>query len=360
MPLDAAAVYTLYDGPRLDTDVKDLTKFFINRFGAPDTVENAIGKRTVITRDAHFPMLAARVTANGDTISTTYDQARALPLTTVEVNPVLNGNATTTFKWHGTWDEVVSIVSPANVKDTIAYDPANGDRLWQQRGSNIARRVTFDVDPNTHLVTSMTTASPVNDGFTVLTSYEYDGLGNLFRTTTPRGLQSTITHDAIGRTTLVQSPVTDAGVSPQRWRFQAFTFDSLDRVLTTTDSAQKSPADLSWQMLRVSNKYDAEGNLRSTSDVMLDVMGVLSSIDDPTQRAVAGTQMLGRSYQTLAPMIGMSEDAILSDFPKLTRKGIRAAHLAGMLVDDDPPGSFGLRPHSTFGMRRKPSATSCT
>lgn len=53
---------------------------------------------------------------------------------------------------------------------------------------------------------------------------------------------------------------------------------------------------------------DVNGDLRGTNEVMLDVIGVLNAIEDPTAQAVAGTQLLGRSYKQLAPLVGATED----------------------------------------------------
>lgn len=49
-----ANAYTKWDGPR--TDVADTTNFYLNRFGAPDTVVNVVAQRTGGWRNATFPL----------------------------------------------------------------------------------------------------------------------------------------------------------------------------------------------------------------------------------------------------------------------------------------------------------------
>lgn len=69
--------------------------------------------------------------------------------------------------------------------------------------------------------------------------------------------------------------------------------------------------------------HDAAGELRSTNEVMLDVVGVLGAITDPTERAAAGTELLGRGYKNLAPLIGSTEEEM---------RGYLAAVEAGQVI----------------------------
>src|SRR4029078_1392329 len=55
LPTPLAKAYTQLDGSRVD--VGDTTNFIVNRWGAPDTVTDALGQRTRIARGATCPAL---------------------------------------------------------------------------------------------------------------------------------------------------------------------------------------------------------------------------------------------------------------------------------------------------------------
>jgi len=52
--------------------------------------------------------------------------------------------------------------------------------------------------------------------------------------------------------------------------------------------------------------HDAAGHLKDTNDIMLDAFDKLSNIPAGTARAKAGTDLFGKSYAALAPLIGKS------------------------------------------------------
>ncbi len=49
------------------------------------------------------------------------------------------------------------------------------------------------------------------------------------------------------------------------WRYQAYTYDAQDRVLTSVDSAQTTGPGSPWEVLRVVNQYDVEGQLKQVT-----------------------------------------------------------------------------------------------
>lgn len=74
--------------------------------------------------------------------------------------------------------------------------------------------------------------------------------------------------------------------------------------------------------------HDAEGNLRSTEDVMKDTIAALRDMDDPAERAAATAELLGDRYaRDLLPAL---EDGAIS----LDEAAARA-HELGMVMDKD-------------------------
>ncbi|HXD49531.1 MAG TPA: RHS repeat-associated core domain-containing protein, partial [Gemmatimonadaceae bacterium] len=269
-PADPANVRTLVDGAR--TDVADTTAFYLTRFGAPARIVDALGhSRRLDREDSNWPMLVTRVTdARGHVVMATYDPARGLVRTTTDVDPnsldasTHTGSATTTYEWDAHWDHATRIVSPANVTSRFTYDSSTGLRTSQSIGDNGARLVTFGYDAATRLVASITTRQSATP-----TRYDYDAAGNLLHTTTPRGLVSTDMRDAIGRDSIVKTPIND--VPTTDWRYQALTYDLQDRVVSTADSARTSAGSSPWEVLRVSTQYDNEGHaVRTTRQVAPD------------------------------------------------------------------------------------------
>lgn len=247
--MDTAAAYTRLDGPRVD--VSDTATFWLDRFGAPRRIANALGHETLIKReDTRWPALATEVRSpNAFLTRATYD-ARGNVLTTTAVNPLGDGrDAVTRYHWDPQWDFADSTVSATGVVTTMAYDANTGNRLWQQLGSDPARRVTFRYGNSLKLVSS--TVVPL----TPPDSIEYDALGNVFRTRTPLTFTTTTFKDNIGRDTLIWTPLDVAG---QRRVFQKVRYDvhGQDTLsITFSDSTSDS--------VLVRKHFDAEGNVDS-------------------------------------------------------------------------------------------------
>src|SRR5205814_9800663 len=85
--VDTALAYTLLDGARIDAG--DSTRFWLDRYGAPRRIVNALGQETVIKREnATFPALATELRdPTGFTTRSTYD-ARGNIKTSTAVNPL--------------------------------------------------------------------------------------------------------------------------------------------------------------------------------------------------------------------------------------------------------------------------------
>ena len=146
--IDTALVFTNINGPR--TDVTDVTKFWVDRFGTPRKIKNALNDSTLITRgDARWPALVTKVPApNGAVQSSKYDDRGHMTSTTDSstFRDELGGRvyATTRYDWDLAWSSVTRVELPEGEITEIAYDPANGNRLWQQDGRGLASKVNFD------------------------------------------------------------------------------------------------------------------------------------------------------------------------------------------------------------------------
>lgn len=238
--------YTKVDGPR--TDVGDSTLFWLDRFGAPWRVRNAVGDETLITRDSIWPALAARVQyPSGQVLGATYDTHGNI--VTEADSSVCSGPpvtcATTRYTWDLAWDFVTSITNPMNdVPMQAAYDATTGNRLWQQDGRGQISRVTFHYYSSgtvaANLMSAVISASQARD------SLVYDGtLGNLQRVLSPLGQSTTYHTDDIGR---IDSTLAPNGIATRTY------LDLLDR-----DTATYTRGDT--LTVAVHKAYDAVGHL---------------------------------------------------------------------------------------------------
>ena len=80
------------------------------------------------------------------------------------------------------------------------------------------------------------------------------------------------------------------------------------------------------KQLGVSAK-DVNGNVRQTEDIMVDIMGALGGVENRMERAAIANQLLGRSWEQLAPVIGLGVDGI--------KNARDEAHELGLVLDRD-------------------------
>jgi RHS repeat-associated protein len=252
--------YSLLDGPR--NDVGDSTRIFLDRFGAPQRIFNALGDSTVMLRaDARFPALVTQLRrANGFTSNAAYDARGNLQQST-DLSPFgTSVNVTTSLKWDTSWDFVARIDRSGGLpSDTMSYD-THGNRLWQQTGPDAERRVTFTYDPTTLLVASVQTALQASLGPTVAQHVTYNASGNVATITSPTGLVDSLYSDLYGRDTLVASPL-DLAQTQKRRNFTVY--DAVDRVIQATSVGPARNGQLAESTLLVT-KYDQEGYIVST------------------------------------------------------------------------------------------------
>ncbi|MDB4913031.1 MAG: hypothetical protein JWM95_675 [Gemmatimonadetes bacterium] len=243
--LDSA--YTRWDGPRLASDVNDVTMFFVNRFGAPTRIRDAMARETQITYDSVFRTLAASVVSpSGHRVEMTYT-ARGLDSVTTEKSPVNNGDAITTYAWHPKWDLPLAIMRNFGLRTDFAYDTAFPLRLWQQDARGIAARDSFYYNA-AHRIVATSVPTMAHD------SIVYDGtLGNVAAVKSRAGYWTTMLHDAIGRDTMVTSP----GGAMTTYT----TYDPLDRVKQTRSVGAANGGSTA-KTLTVDNQYDTSDNLK--------------------------------------------------------------------------------------------------
>lgn len=272
-PEDSA--YTLINGPRNDlTDAKDHTRFFVNRFGAPEVVIDALGHATIVTRgDARFPTQVTRLRdATGFVVKASYTSMGDLA-ETVQLNPFGDGrDATTTYEWDAQWHHPTRVTSSESPVVTREYHPVTGVLLWQQVGFPTC--VSGTCSPSTRINFNYTadgqvssTELPSSRQWGVRDSVEYDVLGNVAAVRTPKGYWSQFFKDALGRDTLTLTPndTTAAGRTGSALR----TMNRVSYSLVDEDTLgiAVSPAlpGADGQTLTVKKAFDAEGNLTSVT-----------------------------------------------------------------------------------------------
>lgn len=196
----------------------NVTKLWLDRFGFPTRVVNALGQTTRVERgDPRFAGLVTNtVKPNGHTMSASYD-ARGNILANYDINPLGDTqDAVTQYHWDLQWDLVDSIITPVGVVTTMDYDNTNGRLAWQQTGSDAARRVLFEYHTGGSAVGlpkgTKLPATPTNAA--AMDTLSYDSWGNPVRHASAMGFRSWFVNDQLGRTqeTRRQMSVSDSTV----------------------------------------------------------------------------------------------------------------------------------------------------
>lgn len=314
-------VYFRYDGPR-PLAVGDTTLFWVDRFGGPVRIVDAMGHETVITRgDQRFPGLATEVRGpapNKFTTWASYDDRGNLRAST-QVNPHADTNdATTTYLWDPKWDMVTRITQPEGEVTNIGYD-ANGNRLYQEDGRGLMSRVNFSYyapnDVTTGAMAGLLSTIVLPSTATLGIGYstvKYDSLGNVNTTTTAFGTMTVNTNDSVGRTVAIRNQISFAGDTTST----RLTYDLSDRVIRTVTYAPPlsgSPA----HTITVDNTYDQEGRVLSVARSQSPDTSRTFNLTDPYPALGAlisrySYDDLGRKVAEIAPD---STPAVNSDNP---------------------------------------------
>ncbi len=267
-PVPVATAYGWWDGPR--TDAADTTRFYINRFGAPDTTINALGQKTRLERSLQWPMLAASVISPTNVTTSVVRNARGLD-SVVTVTNALGNNApsTTTYTWHSKWDHPVTVIGPSGERTDFAFDTAYPLQLWQRAGTHDSAKVFFSYASGTRQLEYIQTA---HNSTSQRERIQYEtAYGNPSAITSALQVTTTMHTDALGRVDSVTTPI-DATHA----RTDVTTYDLLDRV---TRTASRGPAtsyvvatngatvSVPAQTMTVINAYDKNGALTSVTRV---------------------------------------------------------------------------------------------
>lgn len=211
-----ADVYTTIDGPR--TDVTDVTRFYLDRWGAPVKVVTADGAATELRRSNNLlPALVTSVKApNGREMSTTYDVS-GNAVSTTDWGTQLNGRyATSTFEYDLRWGQVTRNTGPDGQLRVAAYD-TRGRITSAQTGTSSTRKVTFQYNAqsgNAPGMPSGMTLPAVGSQAAAAQTIGYDALGNVNSTVSAKGYQVLTTSDPIGRPVVVKTQIDTTGSTP--------------------------------------------------------------------------------------------------------------------------------------------------
>jgi RHS repeat-associated protein len=263
------STYFRYDGPQL-SPVLDITKFWLDRFGAPVRIVNALNQETRITRgDPRFPALVTETRGpKSFTTWAAYD-ARGNVSTTTQVNPhgdVIPIDATTTYAWHPKWDMVTQVIQPEGEITNISYDDATGNRVSQDDGRGLMSRVTFQYSATTDTTTGAMTGLLSNVTLpaagtlsSASSRVRYDKVGNADTSWTAGGARTAATNDALGRTIKTTGLIYADSTHVTETRTD---YDLADRVIVSTTLASVTNDSISRQVT-VSSFYNREGQLDS-------------------------------------------------------------------------------------------------
>ncbi|MCC6965823.1 MAG: hypothetical protein IT391_06010 [Nitrospira sp.] len=217
---------------------------------------DALNRTTTITRDAQGnPTQITR--PNGAVTTMSYDAKGNLFTSTEQAI-----NATTTFTYEPTFNQVTSIRDPKGNLTQIAYD-AKGNPLTITDALN--QVTTFTYNPQGLLLTT-------KDALNQTTTFTYDALGRLLTTTDPLNRTTTLTYDPAGNV----ATSTDA-----LNRITTFAYDVKNRLTQVTDPNSG--------VTRYA--YDGNGNLLTVTDAKNQVT---TFVYDSRNRLLSSTDPLGK------------------------------------------------------------------
>ncbi len=201
-PVVVDSAFTQVDGPR--SDVSDKHRFWINGYGAPTRVRDALGRETFVRYSSAWPGLPDSVVSPTRVVSVTMYNTRGLPDSSKTIAPYGSAadTAITRYKWHTSLNRPVSVRTRTSTSsyllDTLSYN-SDSTMAWRQRGTSSTTRVTYGYDGTTKLPSML--VLPGADSV----RFAYDAQGNLRKETSPTGILSLILNDSLGRTVTTYS-----------------------------------------------------------------------------------------------------------------------------------------------------------
>lgn len=257
--IDSLSLTTLYDGPRKGS-AADTTRFWLDNFGAPSKIKNALGEITTLLRaDQRFPALVTEVIhPNGFREQATYNTRGNIDSQT-QISPYGNGvDAISHYEYaEGAWPDFVTRITPPEGDCTeFGYDITTGNRVWQQdcRGQN--SRVGFRYYSSGNVAGLLSAVKPA---LAPSDSVVYDTNGNLAASRTAKGYWTYSAADAAGRDTLVDTPIDNAGLYRHK---QRILYDALGRDTLNLSIAPAYYGAASDTVV-VRKTYNAESSLTS-------------------------------------------------------------------------------------------------
>jgi YD repeat-containing protein len=205
------------DGPR--TDVSDIAVAWVNRFGAPDSLQDALGHRTRIKYDTAAPLLRIRIQSpNGRVVRMRYDTSARLVWSEDSTHSAGRDSVNYTYGNPAIRDKPTQVTTPldANRRMTASFT-YNSLGLLQQatdgRGHTTVYRYTSRAqvdsiaEQNVPVWVSTNQQRVMRD---VDTRIRYDSLGNHYMVITEQGYQWKVWRDAYGNVVESRNPVGDS------------------------------------------------------------------------------------------------------------------------------------------------------
>lgn len=244
-----------------------------------------------------------KVDQNGNATTYIYDQIRNLEISRTEAYGSSHARTITT-QWHTSLPLKTKITEPNRVTN-FTYD-ANGNLTQKTITAGTSTRVWKWTYGSYGLLTSAT------DPNGKLTKYAYDAMGNLTSITNPLNQVTQFTsYDANGRLLTIKDPnglVTTLSYSPRGWlktrqigaELTSFSYDGVGQLTKVTFSDGHF----------VSYTYDAAHRLTDIADSLgnkihytLDLMGnkLKEEITDPSGALAATMKAVDQSRQSLLP-----------------------------------------------------------
>jgi RHS repeat-associated protein len=248
-PQPVNKAYTRYDSPRTDIS-NDTTVFYVDRWGAPDTVVNALGGKTRVENgNSSFPALPTAQTDPTGYTQVSWYNARALVDSSASLDPIaIYRDAFTRYTWSGNWNKVTGVTSPTG--DVVSFTYNSGAPTLNKK------IVGTDTTKVRYTPTNLVKAVQ-QPGDTLSDSLRYDAVGNDSLGISPLGYVTTHWRDVEGRDTLVKSPVNTG----QTLFIQAATvYDVLGRVAETRSIGPSvtnaRSGTVNAQTLKITTTYD--------------------------------------------------------------------------------------------------------
>ncbi len=264
--VDPSLVFTQLTGPRS----VNITKWTLNRLGAPLVITQADNNQATLTRaDPNFPntLVTRLVTVTGQKLGAVYDvSGRVLSVTDSSWQ---NGKTSYTY---GPFDQIATVTGPSGELTTYAgFDPVgNPSSVTTQLAST-----TLGYDAATHLQNS------VSGPGALAASYLFDAQGNLRQITSGLGFVTTITNDGAGRLKTATTPI-DAGQTKSQTVTYGYDLDNRVTLTTTTNTQDANSTSMT-------TLYDPEGNLFTATGASAPQSWTYDNAGHQVSETIAGT-----------------------------------------------------------------------